>query len=154
MISFFVFQSPDPGGSSLPESERDDDRLLYHDRWSIVYDWTFQYHGENISMDCTNPPPPMHIHTHKFCLWHCIWCSHAIQSQEYADLEDETLQVEQREREMRQLEVTNDPLKFSLCEIIVYFLIMQSDIVGINDIFRDLATLVNEQGEVIGKDEN
>ena len=31
---------------------------------------------------------------------------------------------------------------------------MQSDIVGINDIFRDLATLVNEQGEVIGKDEN
>lgn len=28
---------------------------------------------------------------------------------------------------------------------------MQSDIVGINDIFRDLATLVNEQGEVIGK---
>lgn len=77
--------SPDPRGSSLPESERDDDRLLYHD-------------------------------------------SHAIQSQQYADLEDETLQVEQREREMRQLE---------------------SDIVGINDIFRDLATLVNEQGEVI-----
>lgn len=77
--------SPDPGGSSLPESERDDDRLLYHD-------------------------------------------SHAIQSQQYADLEDETLQVEQREREVRQLE---------------------SDIVGINDIFRDLATLVNEQGEII-----
>ena len=29
----------------------------------------------------------------------------------------------------------------------------QSDIVGINDIFRDLATLVNEQGDVIGKSE-
>ena len=27
-----VSQSPDPRGSNLPESERDDDRLLYHDR--------------------------------------------------------------------------------------------------------------------------
>ena len=36
----------------------------------------------------------------------------------------------------------------------MYFYLVQSDIVGINDIFRDLATLVNEQGEVIGKIEN
>jgi hypothetical protein len=64
-----------------------------------------QYHGENFSMDCTT-------HTHaQFLFHHPAWCSHAIQSQQYADLEDETLQVEQREREMRQLEVIiSDPI--------------------------------------------
>ena len=35
--------------------------------------------------------------------------------------------------------------------IVLFLTCSQSDIVGINDIFRDLATLVNDQGEVIGE---
>ena len=41
--------------------------------------------------------------------------SHAIQTQLYADLEEETLQLEQQEREMRQLEVNLHVVSLSHC---------------------------------------
>jgi t-SNARE complex subunit (syntaxin) len=43
---------------------------------------------------------------------------------------NEAAQLEEREREMRQLE---------------------TDILDINDIFRDLGTMVHDQGELVGK---
>ena len=47
--------------------------------------------------------------------------------------------------------------KFTCCKnlpikaFIWFFGFFQSDILDVNEIFKDLATLVNEQGETIGK---
>lgn len=35
--------------------------------------------------------------------------------------------------------------------LLLFFIFFQSDILDVNEIFKDLATLVNEQGETIGK---
>ena len=75
---------------------------MYHDRFVPIIHIreTYMYVVSRLSpLFQTNAHTHTHTHTNSF------FYSHAIQSQQYADMEDDTLQVEQREREMRQLEV-------------------------------------------------
>ena len=80
------------------------------------------------------------------------------QLQAQAEAEAALLQV--REHDMRQLEVSGILINFSSFLIFPFLLTYlspsvsvhhQHDIVDINDIFRDLGTMVHEQGDLVGE---
>ena len=63
-------------------------------------------------------------------------------------------QLQERERSIRQLEVRNQMIytksgKWTRAKFRNIFFFFQSDIIDVNTIFKDLATMVHEQGEMV-----